>query len=164
MGDMLVKLYDLDFSKISKETFSDEISIVRALSPDKHKVLSFVKEKFSENWVSECEKSFMNNPISCFIAVKEKKIIGFGCYDATAKGFFGPTGIEEKNRNQGIGAKILLSCMKDMWDHEYGYAIIGWTFKARKFYEKIVGAIEIENSFPGIYKRMIDFCGDVEKK
>ena len=30
----------------------------------------------------------------CFIATENGKLIGFACYDATAKGFFGPIGID----------------------------------------------------------------------
>ena len=164
MADMLVKLYELDFSEFQKEKYGKVVSIIRALSPDKSKVLKFVKDNFNENWVNECEKAFSNNPISCFIAVKEKNVIGFGCYDATARGFFGPTGIREDYRNNGIGKNILMSCLLDMWDHDYGYAIIGWANNAKGFYEKTVHAKEIENSFPGIYKRMIDLCGPEQKK
>jgi hypothetical protein len=35
-------------------------------------------------------------PISCFIAVYEKSIAGFACYDATCKDFFGPTGVKKE--------------------------------------------------------------------
>ncbi len=38
----------------------------------------------------------------------------------------------------------------------YAYAIIGWVGEAREFYIKTVNAIPIENSFPGVYSRMID--------
>lgn len=157
MPDLLVKLYDLEIENIQKEYYEKEYKIVRALSPDKEKVIDFIKNEFNPNWASECERSFSNDKITCFIAVKEKKVIGFACYDATAKGFFGPTGVKESERKKGYGKKLLLSCLKDMWDNEYGYAIIGWTTKnAMDFYINNVSAMVIENSSPGIYKRMIE--------
>jgi len=129
MSDLLVKLYDLDLENIKKEYFESDFKIVRALSPDKEKVLNFIKNEFNDNWASECARAFSNRNITCFIAIKEKQIIGFSCFDATAKGFFGPTGVKESERNKGFGKKLLMSCLKDMWDNEYGYAIIGWTTK-----------------------------------
>lgn len=156
MPDLLVKLYDLDFSNVPKELFNSEIKIVRALTLDKSKVLAFIRKYFNENWVNECEAAFSRIPVSCFLAVKNKAVIGFACYDVTAKGYFGPTGIDETNRGNGIGTSLLLSCMKDMWDQGYAYAIIGWTDEAIKFYQKTVNATIIENSSPGIYKRMIE--------
>ena len=157
MSDLLVKLYDLNLDEYKKEYFEEEYKITRALSPDKSKVVEFVRSNFEENWANECERSFSNNSITCFIAVKEKKIIGFACYDATAKGFFGPTGVLNTERKKGIGAKLMYSCLKDMWDNGYGYAIIGWTTEdSIDFYLKTVGATLIENSSPGIYKRMVE--------
>ena len=42
-----------------------------------------------------------------------------------------------------------------MWEEGYGYAIIGWADEALEFYKKSVNAIVIEDSAPGVYKRMI---------
>ncbi len=156
MPDMLVKLYDLDFSKYPKEVFEGELRIMRVLAPDTSKVVSFVRDHFSEGWACECEKALHNNPITCFVAVFNKTIAGFACYDATARGYFGPTGVIEQYRHKGIGKALLVSCLRDMWDHEYGYAIIGWTDEAIEFYKTTVGATVIEDSSPGIYKRLID--------
>jgi GNAT superfamily N-acetyltransferase len=156
MPDMLVKLYDLDFSKCPKEVFEEELRIIRVLTPDNSRVVSFVRDHFSEGWACECEKALHNNPATCFAAVHHKTIVGFGCYDATARGYFGPTGVIEPYRQKGIGKALLISCLMDMWDHDYGYAIIGWTSEASDFYKRTVGATTIEGSTPGIYKRLID--------
>lgn len=156
MADMLVNLFDFDFSKVQKEIYRDDLKIVRALSVDKAKVLDFIGKNFEENWVNECDRAFSRGPVSCFIAIQEKKVVGFACYDATAKGFFGPTGVKKKLRGKGIGSKLLMSCLADMWDQEYGYAIIGWVDNAAPFYEKAIGAQLIEGSSPGLYKRMVE--------
>ncbi len=94
MADLLVKLYDIkDCPELIDELEKKDIHIVRVLSPDKFKVLDFVEEKFSKGWRSECESGFYNTPVSVFAAVTNKKVIGFAAYDATARGFFGPTGV-----------------------------------------------------------------------
>ncbi len=156
MPDMLVKLYDLDFSNYPKEEFEGQLRILRVLAPDNSRVVSFVRDHFGEGWACECEKALHNNPATCFIAISDKAVVGFACYDATARGYFGPTGIIEQYRHKGIGKALLMTCLKDMWDNEYGYAIIGWADEAIEFYKKVVGATVIEDSTPGIYKRLID--------
>ena len=157
MPDMLVKLYDLPEAVNNKEDLrNQEIFIKRVLSPDKNKIIEYVRKNFNENWVNECDCSFSNNPISCFIAVKDKQVIGFACYDATAKNYFGPTGISEIHRGMGIGKALLLKCLLAMRENGYGYAIIGGADEAIKFYEKTVDASVIKGSVPGIYKRMIE--------
>ena len=99
MSDLLVKLYDLpDSRKILAELSRNRIEIKRAIAPEKHHVLNWVGEKFSKGWASECDAAFSNAPCSCFVAVKNSKIAGFACYDAAARGFFGPIGVDETLR------------------------------------------------------------------
>ena len=158
MEDMLVKLYDLkDDPALFARLKADGIKIKQALSPDKHRVLAFIHENFGEGWASECDAAFANQPVSCYIAVKEKQVVGFGCYEATARDYFGPTGVREDMRGKGIGKAILLKCMTGLANLGYAYAIIGSAAAtAVEFYKKAVGAVEIEGSAPGVYARMID--------
>lgn len=157
MPDMLVKLYNtVENIQIVKELSDKGIEIKRALSPNKHLILEYIKTTYGEGWASECDVAFSNKPISCFIAVKDKNIIGFGCYDATAPNYFGPMGISEAFRGMGIGKVILNKCLMSMKDDGYGYAIIGWVEDAVEFYQTAVGATVIEDSEPGIYSRMVE--------
>ena len=83
--------------------------------------------------------------------MKDEKPVGFACYDATMRDFFGPTAVSEEFRCCGIGAALLLKCLWAMREEGYAYAIIGGVGPA-KFYEKVCGARLIENSTPGVYK------------
>src|SRR5690606_33474043 len=95
------------------------IVIRRGLPPEKHLLLAWVKQHFSDYWVSECDITFSHTPPSCFIAIQNEETIGFACYDATAKGFFGPTGVSEAARGKGTGKALLLACLHDMRNQGY---------------------------------------------
>ena len=40
---------------------------------------------------------------SCYIATREKKILGFACYDVTARGFLGPMAVSYTHLPAGVG-------------------------------------------------------------
>jgi GNAT superfamily N-acetyltransferase len=153
--DMLVKLYALPDSRDAFDRLlRNGITTRRALAPEKHKVVAWVRNAFSEAWASEVEVAFSRQPVSCFIAVQQKNILGFACHDATCPNFFGPTGTDPNARNNGIGTALLLACLEAMKQQGYGYAIIGGVGPA-EFYQKVVGAIPIEGSAPGIYRGLL---------
>jgi hypothetical protein len=155
MTDMLVKLYELpiDWSFLQEQAALG-IEIRKPIGPEKHLIEDWVKERFNDLWSSEVDRALSNTPVSCYIAIKEGCLIGFGCYDATALGYFGPTGVEESRRGRGTGKALLLACLLDMRLKGYGYAVIGFVGPA-EFYRKSVGAVEIPDSTPGIWKNML---------
>jgi hypothetical protein len=151
MPDMLVKLYDLpEVAPLVKVLADQNIVIRRAMPYEKHIVVDWVRESFNDIWASECDVSFANHPVSCFIATEKGDIIGFACYESTCRNFFGPTGVVEEKRGSGIGKALLLSCLHAMEALGYAYAIIGGVGPA-KFYTDTAGATTIEGSTPGIY-------------
>ncbi len=153
--DMLVKLYDLpDSQSAFARPREADIDLRRALAPEKHKVIAWVRENFSEAWASEADVAFSRQPVSCFIAIDRRKIVGFACHDATCPNFFGPTGVEPGTHNKGVGAALLFACLEDMRQAGYGYAIIGGV-GPKEFYAKTVGAVAIEGSEPGIYRGLL---------
>src|SRR6185369_368605 len=152
---MLVKLYDLPASQeASSRLAAAGVSVRRALPPEKHKVLDWIRSTFSEAWASECDVAFGHQPVSCFLAIQGKSLLGFACHDATCPNFFGPTGVDASTRGCGIGAALLLACLDAMRHQGFGYAIIGGVGPA-DFYAKTVGAIPIEGSEPGIYRGLL---------
>lgn len=156
MPDMLVKLYELPGMEFAaQDDQASDMVIRRAIAPEKHVVERWIGEHFSQGWVSECTAAFARSPITCIVAVEQGKLLGFACYDATMKGFFGPTGVDERQRGRGIGKKLLLYALHQMRLDGYGYAIIGGVGPA-EFYANTVGATIIEGSTPGIYKGMLN--------
>ena len=152
---MLVKLYTLpDLEDVLTRQKKAGVDIRRALAPEKHIVVDWVKETYDAYWASECETTFSRQPVSCFIAVENCRIHGFACHDATCKNFFGPSGVSEQCRGQGIGKALLLACLHAMKSEGYAYAIVGGVGPA-EFYAKTVGAVEIKDSTPGIYRDLL---------
>ena len=152
---MLVRLYDLPKSTARVEALrAGGIEVRRALAPERDVVVSWVRQQFGDAWASECAVSFGRLPISCFRAQRDQEVLGFACYDATAKAFFGPTGVLERERKRGIGTALLLLTLEAMAAEGYAYGIIGGAGPA-DFYAKAVGAVPIAGSTPGIYANLL---------
>jgi len=151
MIDMIVNLLELpDSSDLYKKVDEQGIILRRARAYERHIVAEWVAEHFSPKWVSEVKVAMSRQPVSCFIATKDKKILGFACVETTAKGFYGPTGVSEAARGTGIGKALLFKSMEALRDSGYVYGVIGGV-GPREFYEKVCNAKEIPNSDPGIY-------------
>ena len=151
MIDMLVRLYDLPESgEIYRKVEEQGIVLRRARAFEKHTVEEFARTHFSPKWVSEVGVALSRQPIACFIATKDKTVLGFACYDTTARGFFGPTGVSEAARGTGIGKALLFKSLEALRELGYAYAFIGGV-GPREFYAKACGAIEVPGSDPGIY-------------
>ena len=155
MSDLLVKLYELPALEPSLIPLrARNIEIRRALAPEKHLIVDWVRTAFSSAWASECEVAFARQPVACFIAVEGPRCLGFACYDATCRDFFGPEGVASESRSGGIGSALLLACLHDMAAQGYAYAIIGSAGPV-EFYQRLVGATVIEGSSPGIYRGLL---------
>ncbi|NQZ83673.1 MAG: GNAT family N-acetyltransferase [Colwellia sp.] len=157
MTDMIVKLYDLQPINNGSELSEPQIIIKQALALDKKQICQFIEDNFSDicpGWVDECTACLLSQPTRCFIAVYQEQVIGFCCYDSTAKGMLGPLGVHHNYRNKGIARKLMFQCFFAMKAAGYAYAVIGWV-SSTSFYQKSCNAIEIPDSFPGVYQRMV---------
>jgi GNAT superfamily N-acetyltransferase len=151
MIDMIVNLLELpDSRELYAKVEQQGIILRRARAYERHIVAGWVGEHFSPKWVSEVKVAMSRQPVSCFIATRDKKILGFACIETTAKGFYGPTGVGEEARGTGIGKALLFKAMEALRDGGYVYGVIGGV-GPREFYEKAIDAKEIPQSDPGIY-------------
>lgn len=157
MSDMLVKLYELPaLEPVLEKPRQHGIEVRKPIGPEARVIVSWVDEHFGDAWAAEVQMALANRPISCFIAVDEaeREVVGFACYDATALGYFGPTGVAEKARGRGVGQALLVATLHGMRSRGYAYAIIGAAGPI-EFYERAVGAVSIPNSRPGIYRSYV---------
>src|SRR6266508_2016250 len=168
MTDMLVKLYALpEVISLLDILKQKGLEIRRPHTSEKHVLSEWVHQHFTDSsWAMGCEVALENRPVSCYIAVEkspahvssknpydlpDEVLVGFACYDVASKGMFGPLGVHEAYRNQGIGSALLVACLHAMKEEGYAYAVIGWV-ASEDFYAHAVGATVIPDSEPGIFR------------
>jgi ribosomal protein S18 acetylase RimI-like enzyme len=150
--DMLIRLHDpLLTCQPSAAAASD---VRKPLAPEHDLVVAWIASHFTPGWASEARVALGNRPLSLFIATRSEALLGFCCYDATARGFVGPIGVDEQARGSGVGAALLRACLYDMRTMGYAYAVAG-AVGAPEFFRRTAGATEIEGSTPGIYRGML---------
>ncbi|THD65698.1 N-acetyltransferase [Robertkochia marina] len=155
MKDMLVRLVALpNVNDLEDELINKGIVIRRPIAPEKSLVSEWVKQHFSEFWANEVEVAFSRQPVSCFVAQKNNEILGFSCYETTAKAFFGPTGTVESARGQGIGKVLLIKALQALKEQGYAYGIIGGV-GPEEYYRKTVNAVVIEGSETSVYENLL---------
>jgi GNAT superfamily N-acetyltransferase len=156
MQDMLVRLYDLpELGEALIGSSGQGVTIRPAMSLEKPRVLDWMQSNFAV-WAAGVEAAFCRLPVSCFLALRGQQILGFACYDATCKNFFGPTAVLEEERGRGLGRALLLAALHAQREQGYAYSIIGGVGPA-EFYAKAVGAVLIEGSSPGVYSGALLF-------
>ena len=145
MPDLLVNLLKLPALEDTQEF------VVRRAQPfELSRVRDFVAKNFSASWADEISVGFARQPVSVYIAIMQREIVGFSAYECTRRGFFGPTGVVEAAQHQGIGKTLLLASLWGLREMGYVYGIIGAAGPV-DFYQKTVGAMIIPDSEPGIY-------------
>lgn len=145
MPDLLVNLL-----KLPPVEQSQEFVVRRAQPFELSRVRDFVATHFSTSWADEISVGFARQPVSVYIAIFQREIVGFSAYECTRRGFFGPTGVVEAAQHKGIGKALLLASLWGLREMGYVYGIIGAAGPV-EFYQKTVGAIIIPDSEPGIY-------------
>ncbi len=155
MGDMLVNLLLVEERLEKKNALKQKgILIRRGIAPEKRTLMRWVEEHFGEKWATEVEIAYHNKPVTCYVAVKDGEPVGFACYEATNKCFFGPTGVDENQRGLGIGEVLLCDALLGLKELGYAYGIIGGAGPIG-FYQKVCQAMVIEHDTPNIYQTML---------
>ncbi len=155
MPDMLVNLLKLPaLAPFLTELSDTGINIRRAQPFELTPVREFIQNNFSVGWADEISVGFAHKPITVYLATRDRRVIGFAGFECTRKAFFGPTGVDEKERGRGIGKALLMASLVSLRDLGYVYGIIGAAGPVQ-FYEEMVGATVIPDSEPGIYTDLL---------
>lgn len=150
--DLLVKLYALP---PGPDTIPAGVTLRRAIAPESPVILDWIAACFGPGWRAEAQVALSACPTRIHIALSETgTLLGFACHDVTARGLFGPTGVDECARGTGIGKALLLASLRAMAADGYAYAIIGGAGPV-DFYVRAVSAIPIDGSEPGLYRGML---------
>jgi ribosomal protein S18 acetylase RimI-like enzyme len=164
MPDLLVRLYALPpLEPALLEQARRGITIRRASPNEALDLAAWVRHHFHEDWAGGCLRALSQRPATCFVAVRPaahtpahpydlipQELFGFACYDTSARGMFGPTGVHPEARGSGLGSALLLKTLHAMREEDYQYAVIGWAGPVA-WYQRTVGATLIADSEPGGY-------------
>ncbi len=154
--DMLVNLLDLPSISEDEKRLRDEENVVirRAVTPDMYRVLDFIEKNSTLSAKGEATVAFSHQPVTLYIATYYDEIVGYACYEATFRSFFGPLRVRDDWQKKGIGRLLLIKALEGLRDMGYIYGVIGFVGPAG-FYRKTVGAVEIPGSTPGGYRDML---------
>lgn len=154
MTDLLVNLYSHRLDALGARVADVDAVIRPALPPEFHIVAEWAETRFSAYWGSEVRVAMAHQPPACLVATIDGALVGFACYDTTARGFFGPTGVDESFRGRRIGLALFYHALAAMKAMGYAYAIIGAAGPI-SFYADAVGAIPIETDGEDIYRGLL---------
>ena len=162
MPDMLVNLLKLPPLDDELDSMRKAgVVIRRALPFEITPVREFVLAHFGMGWADEISVGYANKPTSVYLAIRDRVVVGFGAYECTNRGFFGPTGVAESERGKGVGKALLIACLWGLREIGYAYGIIGGAGPT-DFYSRTVGATVIPDSVPGIYADPLNRAGVLE--
>lgn len=149
-SDLLVRLYALPAAPPAV----DGVVLRRPLGPEHRLLVDWVGATFGPGWASEAQVALGHQPPTLFVAVESGVPLGFACYDATARGMFGPIGVAPAGRGRGIGAGLLHTALDDMRRAGYAYAVVGAAGPV-PFFARVAGATVIPGSWPGVYAGLL---------
>lgn len=155
MPDLLVNLLSLPaLDPVLQDMEKRGITVRRAQPFEITRARTFVETSFSVTWADEISVGFVNKPVSVYLAVADREVIGFAAYECTRRNFFGPTGVAENMQGRGVGKALLIASLWGLRELGYVYGIIGRVGPV-EFYQKTVGATVIPDSDPGIYVNLL---------
>jgi len=145
--DLIAKLYTLrEDPELEASLERKGIRIKRVMAPDFSLVYAFIRDNFAPSWADEVYVAMMKGV--CHIAVKDGKILSFGCAGALAPDYAGPSGTIPEARGLGITLALCQRDLRYLKDQGFRYAIMGSVSPAaRKSVEKIVDVITVEDSY-----------------
>lgn len=153
--DLLLKLYGIhEDPELFQNLEAGGIEIKRVMPMNISKVYDFIKDNFALSWADESLPSLIRG--DCYVAVKNREILGFYAIETPAKNFLGPMGVIPSARSHGGIARALeITALKAMREKGYQYAISGMVHPyGRQTEEMVCDLIPIPDS-AGSYKDMI---------
>src|SRR5262245_33804162 len=151
MPDMLVNLLKLPPLDPILQSMREAGVVIRRARPYEICIVrKFVETEWRTTWADEISVGYANKPVTVQIAIREGLVVGFSAYECTRRGFFGPMGVLESERGNGIGKALLIAGLHGLAEMGYAYGIIGGVGPA-EFYTQCAGATLIPDSTPGVY-------------
>jgi len=136
-----------DLTRLDTDTAGDEarladegVRLARLNAADSEALAAFMRQHFSEGWLTETLIALTNDPVTCHVAWHADQIIAFAATEVTNPGWFGPMGTDPQWRKHGLGRITLLRCLADARELGYREVQIGWVGPLG-FYARHCGAV-----------------------
>ena len=144
--DLIAKLYTLREDPALEASLKEQgITIKRVIPPDFTIVYEFIRDNFAQDWADEAYAAMMHG--ACYVAVRDHKILAFGCVGSIAPDYAGPGGTIPEARGLGINTAIVQKSFRYMRDQGFLYAVNGSvSLPQRWILEKIVDVVVVEDS------------------
>ncbi len=144
--DLIAKLYTLREDPALEASLKEKgIRIKRVMPPDFTLVYDFIRDNFARSWADEALSAMMHG--ACYVAVRDKKILAFGCAGSIAPDYAGPGGTLPEVCGMGINAVIIQKSYRYLKEQGFQYAVSGSVSpEERRIVERIVDVVVVENS------------------
>jgi N-acetylglutamate synthase-like GNAT family acetyltransferase len=121
------------------------IEVRRALRADAPALNAFLDSHWP-SWRAEAAVALASEPATLHLALRDGRVVGFAAWDANNRGtgWFGPMGVDPRERGSGLGCVLLHRCLDDMRAQGHDAAVIAWVDNA-PFYERCAGAVPSRN-------------------
>jgi hypothetical protein len=144
--DLIAKLYTLREDPTLEASLAEKgVRIKRVMPPDFTKVCEFIRDNFAPSWADEALAAMMKGV--CYVAVRDGKMLAFGCVGSIAPDYAGPGGTIPEARGMGINTALVQKSYRYLKDQGFQYAVNGSVSPAeRRVIEKIVDVVAVEDS------------------
>lgn len=119
--DMIVRLFALP----PAPAIPGDVVLRRPVAYERQQVVRWVDQRFGELWANETATALSQVPATMIIAVRDRTVLGFACYDTTDRGFAGPIGVDEAARGLGLGRALTWAALDGLRQRGFAYAVIG---------------------------------------
>ena len=144
--DLIAKLYTLREDPTLEASLEERgVRIKRVMPPDFTKVCEFIRDNFAASWADEALAAMMKGV--CYVAVRDGKMLAFGCVGAIAPDYAGPGGTIPEARGLGINTVMVQKSFRYLKDQGFQYAVNGSVSPAeRRIVERVADVIAVEDS------------------
>jgi beta-N-acetylhexosaminidase len=141
--DMAVSLGDADLAtdRAEEDVAAAGIEVRRAGAAEAGELVDWLRQGpwGASGWPDEVSSALAREPAGCHLACRGSEYVGFACHGSGRRGWFGPMGTDQAERQHGIGTILLKRCLADMAAADLDTARIGWVGPVR-FYARALGA------------------------
>jgi len=115
-----------------------------ARSDERERIRGWVLDKSGANWAYEAARAVGPASSGVWIAEEGGQIIGFSVYGSLETHWFGPIGVSEERRKEGIGSVLLFRTLESMKTLGTPRAVIPWTGHLF-FYSQVPGIVGLRH-------------------